>query len=343
MRDVGIPFFCFAEEEVPAEGFRDVGVDVLYKVTLRGSGQMEHIYPTYYDKFRCIAAACPDSCCQGWDVVIDEGTEEYYRSVEGEFGERLRNAIYTDADGDRVFRLAEQKKCPFWGEDKLCDIYRELGEEHLCATCDQFPRIRMEFEGFTEHTLALACPEAARLIVNEDDAYAGFTTESAVGCKDYGAEEMGLLLRTRKEASRILTEDRPLTERLDAFLRFAEKVQEEIGFYTEDADIPFPDLLLDLEYIDEKNRAMIEECRGFQPDLGVEEAALTRLALYWLYRYWATAIGSMDVLAAARMAAGSVRIVAAIAQKHGMTVAQAAQVYSKEIEQSYENMERILG
>lgn len=304
---------------------------------------MEHFYPTYYGKFRCIAAACPDSCCRGWDVVIDEETEDFYRSVEGEFGERLRSAIYTDADSDRVFRLAEKKKCPFWGEDKLCEIYRELGEEHLCATCDQFPRIRMEFEGFTEHTLALACPEAARLIVGEDDAYADFAVTAAVGCEDYSAKEIDLLLRTRKKAARLLTEERPLAERLDAFLRFAEDVQEEIGYCAEGAEIPFPDLLSELEYIDGSNRAMIEGCRGFQPDLSVGEAALTRLGLYWLYRYWVTAIGSMDVLPAARMAAESVRIVAAISQKHGLTVEQAAQLYSKEIEQSYENMERILG
>ena len=116
---------------------------------------MKHVYPTYYQAFRCIAADCPDSCCQGWDVVIDSDTETFYNSVQGKFGEKLRGAIYTDQDGDRVFRLADEKKCPFWGEDRLCDIYRELGEEHLCLTCAQFPRLKMDYTVFCEHTLAL--------------------------------------------------------------------------------------------------------------------------------------------------------------------------------------------
>ena len=130
---------------------------------------MKHYYPSYYEKFRCIAASCPDSCCQGWDVVIDCETEGFYNSVKGDFGERLRKAIYTDSDGDRVFHLADEKKCPFWGNDKLCEIYKELGEEHLCDTCAHFPRLTLEFEDFCEHSLALACPEAARLILTTDD------------------------------------------------------------------------------------------------------------------------------------------------------------------------------
>ena len=47
-------------------------------------------YPDYYEKFRCIGGACPDTCCAGWEVDIDEETAEYYLQQEGEFGERLR-------------------------------------------------------------------------------------------------------------------------------------------------------------------------------------------------------------------------------------------------------------
>ena len=66
---------------------------------------MKHYYPKYYESFHCIAADCPDSCCRGWDVVIDSDAEDFYRTVKGDFGERLRNAIVTDSDGDRVFSL----------------------------------------------------------------------------------------------------------------------------------------------------------------------------------------------------------------------------------------------
>ena len=47
---------------------------------------MKNIYPSYFEKFRCIADKCPDSCCRGWDVVVDDETNEFYKTVGGEFG-----------------------------------------------------------------------------------------------------------------------------------------------------------------------------------------------------------------------------------------------------------------
>lgn len=33
--------------------------------------------PDYYDRFSCIAGACPDSCCIGWQVVPDQEHLEF--------------------------------------------------------------------------------------------------------------------------------------------------------------------------------------------------------------------------------------------------------------------------
>ena len=30
--------------------------------------------PDYFDRFHCLAGACPHSCCVGWEVVVDEET-----------------------------------------------------------------------------------------------------------------------------------------------------------------------------------------------------------------------------------------------------------------------------
>ena len=30
--------------------------------------------PDYYEDFRCLAGACPHTCCEKWEVVIDEDT-----------------------------------------------------------------------------------------------------------------------------------------------------------------------------------------------------------------------------------------------------------------------------
>lgn len=54
---------------------------------------MRYIKPDYYDNFKCVAGACPDTCCAGWQIMIDEEALERYGEVEGEFGRRLVNSI----------------------------------------------------------------------------------------------------------------------------------------------------------------------------------------------------------------------------------------------------------
>lgn len=305
---------------------------------------MKHCYPAYYKIFRCIAAACPDSCCQGWDVVIDSDTEAFYQTVQGEFGSRLRAAVYTDGDGDRVFHLSEGKKCPFWGEDHLCDIYRTLGEKHLCATCALFPRIKMDYTVFTEHTLALACPEAARLILHTDNAYTDFTLTDPAPCAAYDADIMRFLLQARQQAAHILSQTSPLSDRLNALLQLAQTAQAALGGAAPAEPFEFtqlPAVYAGLDYIDEDNRERITAAASDNPDLGRYEPELTRLGLYYLYRYLLGAIDSLDLLAPLRFLAASVRTVASLAERSSLSIVTAAQHYSKEIEQSYENMEAL--
>ena len=54
---------------------------------------MKFRYPKYYEKFQCIAGQCEDTCCAGWEIDIDDVSYDYYMSVEGEFGRRLRQSI----------------------------------------------------------------------------------------------------------------------------------------------------------------------------------------------------------------------------------------------------------
>ena len=124
---------------------------------------MREIYPSHYAAFHCIAGACPDSCCKEWEIVVDTASAERYRSVSGTLGERLRQAMITDADGDIIFQ-ERNSRCPFWNAQQLCDIHGELGEDALCETCRLFPRITQDYGDFIEFDISPACPEAARLL-----------------------------------------------------------------------------------------------------------------------------------------------------------------------------------
>ena len=99
--------------------------------------------PEYFKEFKCIASECEDTCCAGWGIVIDDETYKKYQKVEGCFGERLKNEIVNEA-GENIFVL-KGNNCPFLAENKLCDIYKELGEEGLSYTCKQYPRYMEEF------------------------------------------------------------------------------------------------------------------------------------------------------------------------------------------------------
>ena len=39
---------------------------------------MLYTIPDYYKEFSCIAADCEDTCCAGWQIVIDEKSKRRY-------------------------------------------------------------------------------------------------------------------------------------------------------------------------------------------------------------------------------------------------------------------------
>lgn len=117
--------------------------------------------PHYYDKFSCTAEQCPDTCCAGWQIVIDENSLEKYSNVSGDFGIRLLNSINWR---EGIFEQYE-KRCSFLNAENLCDIYKELGADALCDTCRLYPRHIEEFENLREFSLSLSCPVAAKMIL----------------------------------------------------------------------------------------------------------------------------------------------------------------------------------
>ena len=135
---------------------------------------MEIRVPHYYKKFECTADKCPDTCCAGWQIVIDEETLEKYHKFEGAFGNRLANSIDWR---EGVFKQYEDKRCAFLDENNLCDIYTEAGPEMFCRTCKSYPRHFEEFENVREISLAMSCPEAAKLILEPKEPVTFITTE----------------------------------------------------------------------------------------------------------------------------------------------------------------------
>lgn len=182
--------------------------------------------PDYYDRFRCIASRCTDNCCIGWEIGIDPAALADYQSQPGAFGDRLRAAIQP---GDPPsFALSEAGRCPFLNGENLCDIYLHLGEDHLCAICDQHPRFHNWFGAEKESGLGLSCEEAARLIL--------FSAPPKLVCRETAevpdpntALDPDLLagLRAVREIAFALVDepDLPLTHRLALLTALAQDLQ----------------------------------------------------------------------------------------------------------------------
>ncbi len=132
-------------------------------------------YPDYYEKFECIASDCTDSCCARWEIDVDEESYYYYQTVQGDFGERIRGCLHTEESLDEEgypeyewsFPLTPDRRCPFLNDGDLCDMYTALGHDRLPRTCREFPRGDACVGPYHQVDVALACPEANRLIFED--------------------------------------------------------------------------------------------------------------------------------------------------------------------------------
>ena len=132
--------------------------------------------PSYVSGFRCIGPECEDSCCIGWDIDIDKITyRKYFRTKDMLMKKEFIKHVYRneeshsdDVDYGRV-RIDESKNCPFLDKDKLCRIYRNLGEDSLSNVCYSYPRVYNILNGVYELSLFLSCPEAVRRLFASTD------------------------------------------------------------------------------------------------------------------------------------------------------------------------------
>ena len=192
---------------------------------------MKTRFPDYFKKFKCIASECEDTCCAGWEIVIDDETYSYYNSVKGKFGERLKNEIILDEDEENIFVL-KGNRCSFLNKDNMCDIYRELGEEYLCYTCKEYPRFTEEFGSLREIGLSLSCPEAARIILRSPEATRFEITEDDDMVNVYNDISYDIfiqILTSRKVIMNIIqNRSIKLNNRISIILSFAQEIQKKI-------------------------------------------------------------------------------------------------------------------
>jgi len=311
---------------------------------------MKISYPAYYEKFSCIAAACPDSCCAGWCVDVDDAAAAFYRGLPGDLGDRLRQVLKSTEDG--IVMEIENGRCPMWREDGLCRIHAELGHDALCKVCREFPRLRHDYGTFTELGLELSCPEAARLILSDENWETVSKVTDGGEEPDYDGEIMGILLRTRAEFLAFLKGTTlSFPQILAVFLLYAHEVQEELDGGAQAAFCP-EDCLADAKQFaqDANPQALLEfflnleiltdrwkmrlQSPAVAPDWNKQYKALLR---YFIERYYLQAVSDYDILCRAKFAITACLLIGYL----GGDFTETAQLFSKEIENDINNLEAI--
>lgn len=304
--------------------------------------------PFYYTKFTCIADKCRHSCCIGWEIDIDDDTLQFYKTIDGTLGERLKNNIVQENETAH-FILSRDERCPFLNKSGLCDIITQLGEGALCQICDDHPRFRNFYSDRTETGVGMSCEAAANLILSQKDKF------SLVCLEDDGKEllypEEEELLAVREQIFEILT-DRKFTveDRVNNMLQFCDisipqkSLAEWAQIYMslERLDEEWSSILKELEKADEKQLVLLEN----------EEisTAFEQLLCYFIYRHLTDGLDDDSLWERVAFAAQSYYIIRSICaviynRNQSLTVpeiAEIARIYSSEIEYSEDNMKAML-
>ncbi len=211
--------------------------------------------PDFYDHFLCIGDSCKDCCCIGWELDIDDDTFEYYKSVPGPFGDRLRgcmsaarkvspdapgdDSLFGDDGGSTMYRLKIDGRCPFLNSKNLCEIVLNLGPQALCQICSEYPRYSFEFDGAVEKSLTISCEEAGRLMFLSDVPIGFVETEADYFASDDPDEEIFRTISLIRSASIRILENRriDLADRIGHFLALCTEAQHALDLADSDPDL----------------------------------------------------------------------------------------------------------
>lgn len=302
---------------------------------------MKIVKPSFYKDFKCIAGACPDSCCQGWEVDADEASLEFYKTLDPslEIKQRIDRVLDKDEFDNVIFTLAPKKRCPFLNDENLCDMHIAIGGEHTPVTCQNFPRFIYDFGGTREIGVSYSCPVASDMMYNLDShlTFEEEITDEFPSLNDIDAMTFFKLSKARKTAFSIVqNDDKPLNERLAELLDFGVELQSELDDYAEDCtdDISFIDVFKNPELINPEweERVNNPTYKNIETNYANEN-----IAAYFIYKYFLQAVYDLDVLSKIKMA-----VIGVLVNTYFGESSWTIHLWSKETEHSQYNMDRYL-
>ncbi len=298
---------------------------------------MKTFAPNYYKKFSCIADKCKHSCCIGWEIDIDDKTYEQYKSIDTEFGKKLKDNIVVN-DSCASFKLCENERCPFLNQNNLCEIILNLGEYALCQICSDHPRFRNYYGDKIEMGFGLCCEEVARIIINEKEPFKLIEIDNDKEESIIYKDEI-IFFEIRNEIFEIINSSKNfelIVEKL--FNKFNVNLPKK-SFYE------WIDIYLKLERLDNCWDELLKRARK-RDDIQFtftysNENTIKNLFTYFIYRHLGEAIYDGNFKSRLLFAVLSCCMIIAL-NNVNPDIQEVARMYSSEIEYSNENVNTLI-
>lgn len=138
--------------------------------------------------FTCLGDRCEDTCCQGWGMQLNREHVAKYNAEAPE----LLDAV-TSGEAEHIMKRDPATDYCVKFEGGWCGIQRQYGADFLGDACFFFPRITRAFGEQVLTGAALSCPEAARLMLLQDDGFGWVPRDAGrlpFSLKDYAPAAM---------------------------------------------------------------------------------------------------------------------------------------------------------
>lgn len=219
-----------------------------------------------HNDFKCLMGSCPSSCCEMWQIAVDENSLNYYNSLNTPYGEFIRENL-CEEDGDVCFKV-KGNRCAFLTDEGLCQMHSKIGAEHMAETCRKYPEFTVETQDYILKGQCVSCPYIAEKLLKNTD----FTKLSVTG--ESGNSFENFIFGKIKSAIEIANEDIDFQEKTKKLLSFGEVSQGEIEskFNTESVFINGDDKNIDqylatlntLEVLTDRWKSLLERLNNFQ-------------------------------------------------------------------------------
>lgn len=133
------------------------------------------IYTSWVETFACPGGDCGLTCCSDdWKIALSDKEVEDYKKLDGEFGERVKEAIDFE---NKCLRVCDGR-CALLNKNGFCEMVLNIGSEALSITCGTFPRVEKDHKVISEIYVEILCPLVAeKLFENKNMAFSSVEME----------------------------------------------------------------------------------------------------------------------------------------------------------------------